>query len=141
MSYTDTLRIGEDVAVIPGEPERLVRNLNIEYDEGGVWRQVFADNVKRFNYAEGVNGDGALGIRQAVFRPRRHLQWERDSCNGLLRVCLHGSKRGKCRRYDCKWFHFSGPSGVLGESATGKLKIADMQCPAFNCQAYSASTY
>src|ERR1700730_16907150 len=140
MSYTDTLRIGEDVAVIPGEPERLVRNLNIEYDEVGVRRQAFDDSVKIFDYAEGVNGDSALGLRQAVFRPWRHRQWERDSCNGL-RVCLHGGKRGKCRRYDCKWFHFSGPSGVLGESDTGKLTIADMQCPAFNCQAYSASTY
>jgi hypothetical protein len=78
-------RIGINVADIPGEPERRVRNLNREQVEVGVRRQAINDDLEIFEFPEGMIGDVRIRLGQAGFRTRRHGQIELDSRR--VRVC------------------------------------------------------
>ena len=94
----DPVAIGQNIAVIPNQPEGRVRNLDVEDHEVGVLWQASGDHLEGFDSAKSMNRDLRRGSKGAG--ATRSFRFDHRELNGCrrIRVGLDGQKRGGCQQ-------------------------------------------
>src|SRR6516165_7780436 len=87
-----------NIALVPGNAERRPRHLEDEEVEFGIGGQILHGHVHDLDGADGSDGHGCCGVRQARGSPGRNGHGETD-----LRPCSRAKRR--TGSHDIEYFH------------------------------------